>query len=252
MIYRVTITLLTLASIAQVHAASQETEWPIRIHISKPGRDSLYYIQSALPTPYAPTTTLGQRCQLAHGHNLPWCFYIATFITRSRKTRSRTQTCYFDAAVIHKCMQPHGIHDDEEPYLQQVVNLIAPDRTRGITTAVDLVAFNHYPDGLTTMLDPDQENQLGLQLGYTMQLYDKKEDVVPISFRQLVYNYSKRHNRLSFEQFWGERTDAEEVTRAAHEARFWVARYMQDPAMIDNETDKALSAIQAFRVLKKD
>lgn len=266
MIYRVAISLLTLASIAHVHAALQALEWPIRIQISKPTCDSTYYVQSKLPAPYAQDRTLGQLCQQAHQQNLPWCFLIASINKihkRSYKKESRpvyysvrqSETHFYDAAVIYsqiQQLQQLGIFNNDVSYLQQVVDIIAPKSTNDVTTNVDLVAFNCYPNGLITMLDSSQEDQLDLQLDYTTQLYSKKEDIDPTSFRQLVYNYSKRHNQLSFQLYWGELTDTEVHAKARYEAAFWLGRYTQDSTMTNGETDKALSDIQAFRVLKKD
>lgn len=235
MIHRVIITLLALACNAQACGASPEPKWVVKIQVTAPKCRTLYYVRSTQTAPYAPNKTLGQLCQLAHEYQLPWCFLIATM----RRFDRPIQTLYFDAAIIYKFMQAHGMRNTKVPILKQFAHLIA-QKDADTPTRVDLFAFNRYPSGLITVVNP-HNNQLDVQLDYTIQLFDRMKRTDPAHLRTLVCHYCQRYNQA----------DTGEAKAAKREAKFWLNRYMKNPALHDDDTHEALSSMRAFDLLQK-
>lgn len=243
MLHCVITVVLALACNTLVSASSQEPEWKFKIGVTTAKCNALYYINSKQKAPYAPNKTLGQLCQLAHDNKLPWCFLIAAIKTTGRPK----QTCYYDAAILYKYLQFNCSVDPQEPLLKQFARQIAIDHLQSGDTRVNILAFNHYPDGQTTFIDPDN-NALAEQVNYTVQRFDKKP-ADRYSFGHIVVHSCNRYNQLAFQEFWGEPTDAGKVASAKHEATFWLKRYRNDVALHDVQTSQMLSRMQAFRLL---
>jgi hypothetical protein len=273
MIHQVIITLLAFTSTLHIHAAGSEDAWPIRIQLSGPSYyydeeedvemfstvDSVYHLHEHQPVPFEPTSTLGQMCHRAHQHNVPWCFLIGKVKTTTSDQIVTTRTCYFDAAIIYRFMQQNRLLQDNLPYLRQLSQFIANQAAHSETTHVTLMACNRYPNGLTIGLNPGEEDQLGLQLHYTLQLLDNKKPIDLTGFRHLVFSKCVRYiqrahstqkylqnNILSIKQ---QETEQRELEKAKKEAQFWLQKYQHNRYAQNSYLNYHLLLMDAFQLI---
>lgn len=237
-----TLLLIICASAIPIHAALQETSWPIRAHDSTVrsyinGRgeeqtgqvESLYYIHRNMRAPFTPSSTFEQLCQSSHNLKLPWCFLAGTLITTERNGCKVAQTRYFDALTVYAHTYMYQSTDKHpKNCLKEFTRRITPRNAK-----LQLRAFNHYPDGRTVVIEPGdgrtvvmeppKKDRLALQLSYTLsRLYNEDDDV---TLKVLARNYNQRSDRVMLARL-SALCPPEELTSALQDAGFWTNSYL--------------------------
>lgn len=267
MTHQAVIIVLALTSALQIQAAVTKPikpMFPVRIELSMPGSHfkrgveipaiikSVYFLQEDQPVPFASEITLGGMCQMAHQHNVPWCFLIATIKTITPKGKEFSKTGFFDAATLYKFMKSSGTLNSNLPYLVQFANFLAYKHTDRLKASVSLAAFNLYPNGLTLGVVPGEEDQLGLQLHYTAQLFDNKKPIDLTGFRHLVYSKCVRYMQRT--QVGNPDTicpiEQREREKAKEEAQFWLRQYAHKPHARDHFLHDKLLKMNAFGLIQ--